>query len=617
MTTSTPERTDFYTPLKNITVAQLLIKYLENEGVDKIFGIPGGALIFLINELRKPECKIDFVICRQETGAAYIADGYARATGGLGVVMTTSGPAATNAVTGMMNAQASFTSLLAITGEIPEPAFGRGYLQEGIDSKLDVNDIYKNSVNYSAVISSSSNFQSLFQQALRDARSIPNQASHVSIPVNVENECYPTVNFPKNPAYYRSQAYCTDEAGMRRAFDSLISADKPVIFLGNGARKALEDNDRLEAFTAMVETFGIPIMTTPDAKGIFPETHDLSLRNYGMSACKWSHEYVRTDNEQDPQADPNHYDVLMIMGSTMGELATSVYAKFHWDNWLIPRREIIQVDLDASTIGRNYPVTQGIVSEISAALDAMIAYSKTITPDEEKVAKHKAVVAEIKERVNPFDFPKERASDAAPVHPAAVVRVVSDTLAAHGSGHIFIDAGNCVGWSLNNLVIDPPVRCHSALTMGPMGFGVCAVIGGKAGDPNAPSVGIVGDGAFMMQGSEISTAAQNGIGAIWVVLNDNDLSMVSQGMAELFPQNGPWEDYYKLGAPDLVKYSEGLGADAVAVCKKDGIPALEAALHEAIKNADERKKPQVIVAHINTKDMPLYGWPKAPAPNCG
>lgn len=122
--------------LKDPTVAQLLVAYLELEGVNKIFGIPGGAVIFITNELKKISNKIDFVICRHETGAAYIADGYHRVTAGLGVVITTAGPSASNALTGAMNAEAGNSSMLVITGEVPEKYFGQAYLQEGVGTIL-------------------------------------------------------------------------------------------------------------------------------------------------------------------------------------------------------------------------------------------------------------------------------------------------------------------------------------------------------------------------------------------------------------------------------------------------------------------------------------------------
>ncbi|HIV70472.1 MAG TPA: thiamine pyrophosphate-binding protein [Candidatus Aquabacterium excrementipullorum] len=594
--------------IPSCTVAQLLVQYLLAEGVTKVFGIPGGAAVWLMEELKKHADQIEFVICRHESGAAYMADGHARATGGLGVVLTTSGPGATNAVSGAMNAQASNVSLLVITGEVPEKYFGQGYLQEGTDAKLDVNVIFRNAVESSAMISSPSNFQTLFQQALRNARSLPNRAAHISLPNDVAGTCINPPPTKPTPSSYQARAACADPKALQASLHELLEARRPLIFLGNGTRAALASPERLRAFTEFVDRFGIPVMTTPDAKGIFPESHEMSLRNYGMCASAWPDLYIK------PLGDPDHYDALMVLGSTLGELATTTAASNPYDKALLPTQHFIQLDLDAGVIGRDFPVTRGVIGEIGASLDVLLTHAhQHHKPDPAKVDERKAFIRQIKQSHTAWADPAGRDSNAAPTHPAAMVRVINEVVK---DGEIFIDAGNCVGWSLNNLVVDPPVRYQSALAMGPMGFGVAAVVGGKMAQPDKPSVAIVGDGAFMMHGAEVSTAAQYRTGAVWVVLYDNDLSMVSQGMAQLLPPAPSWQDYYKLGAPDLVLFSQGLGADAVAITPDQGPDVFRTALVKALESAQTSGKPQVIVVHIDTQPSPPYGWPVLPIPNC-
>lgn len=582
-------------------VAQLLLDYLKAEGVTKIFGIPGGAVVWVMNELKKQTHGIDYVICRHETGAAYMADGFARVGNGLGVVLVTSGPGATNALTGAMNAQASNSSVLVITGEVPEKYFGMGYLQEGADAKLNIDAIFQNAVQSSDLVSNQSNFQTLFQQALRNARSLPSRATHISLPNDIGGT--PLTSYPATivPASYRARAACTDAKAVAATLQELVHAKRPLIFLGNGSREALADHHRLAAFTHVVEHFGIPVMTTPNAKGIFPETHALSLRNYGLCGSAWTQLYMK------PPTDPDHYDVLVVLGSTLGELATSVVASDTYSRTLDPSKAFVQIDLDSSVIGRDFPITRGVIAEIGATLDELCKQAKHLTPDRDAVTERKRAIHEIKHKQAPWADPAGRASEGAPLHPAAMIRVINE--AVH-DGHIFIDAGNCVGWSLNNMVVDPPLRYQSALAMGPMGFAVGAVVGAKMAAPDKHCIGIVGDGAFMMHGAEVSTAAQNQVGAIWVVLNDNDLAMVSQGMGALLPPAAAWDDYYKLGAPDLVKFAEGLGAQAVAIRHDQGASAMAKALANALAWAQSNRRPQVIVVHIDTKPMPPYGWPK-------
>jgi acetolactate synthase-1/2/3 large subunit len=164
------------------------------------------------------------------------------------------------------------------------------------------------------------------------------------------------------------------------------------------------------------------------------------------------------------------------------------------------------------------------------------------------------------------------------------------------------------------LVVDPPLRYQSALSMGPMGFAAAAVVGAKMAAPDQPCIAIVGDGALMMHGSEISTAAQTRTGAIWIVLDDNDLSMVSQGMEQLVPDRNTWLEYYELGRPDLVQFARGLGADTVAVQPSEGSEAFKAALSNAVTAAQETSRPQVIVVYIDTQPAPPYGWPELVLP---
>jgi acetolactate synthase-1/2/3 large subunit len=599
----------------NLTVAGLLLEYLKLEAATTIFGIPGGAAVWIIEELKKQNATFDFVVCRQETGAAYMAHGYAWAGGGLGVVLTTSGPAAANALSGTVNANAAGCPLLAITGEVPEKVFGKGYLQEGIDAGLDIDTIYRNAVAYSAVVASEFSAATLIEQALREALSQPSRAAHLSIPNDVAGTCVTgsdptspyTIWFPSAPSRYRTVPSGADDEAVKLAFQALSTATRPLIFLGNGARAALSDAGRLARFTKLVATWALPVMTTPDAKGIFPEDHTLSLRNYGITACAWPDVYMGTPGQ------PDQFDALLVLGSSLGELATTVVNTDQFSKNLVPSHDFIHVDLDESTIGRNFPITSGIVGDVGATIDALCDAAAGENPDPVSTKRRLQFIAGIKTTTSPFADPKARDSTSAPSHPAALMRVINETMSR---GHVFIDAGNCVGWSLNNLVVKPPLQYHSALDMGPMGFGVCAVVGAKIAAPTETCLAIVGDGAFMMHAAEVSTAAAQKAGAIWVVLYDNDLAMVSQGMGELFPPASSWTDYYSLGAPDLVKVAEGFGADAIAVTKDQGPADFENALKAAIRNANQRKKPQVIVVSIDTQVMPPYGWPTMPPPPC-
>jgi len=596
----------FFKQVRNKNVAQLILEYLKLEGVTHIFGIPGGGLKQLLEELRMQQDNFNYVICRQESGAAFMADGFHRVTGKLGVVMVTSGPGATNALTGSMNAQADHSAVLTITGEVPEEYIGMGYLQGGIAGGLKMDTLYRNAVYYSQLISSPDNLHTLFTQALRDSFDLPRHATHLSLPNSV-SESVPDnpVPFPKNVSNYRAVSLPRNPEQVAEAFELLMNAKRPLIFLGNGNRFTLRDKDpitgdtgRLDRFRKFVNKFAIPVMTTPDGKAVYPESDAMSLRTYGLASCEWTFLYMNGEGKQP-------YDALMVIGSTLGQLATR-----KWNPILTPEGPFIQIDADHSVIGRSFPMQLGIVADAGEAMDQLCRMGDEIEPNE-SVEERRCFIESIKQR-SPYFAPEKRESDATPILPQAMSRIINEELPEDGC-HIFVDGGNCIGWALHYMVIDPPTQIHNSLDMGPMGFGTCSVVGGKFGEPDKHCICLTGDGGFMMQGSEVSTAAQYNLGVIWIVEFNNDLGMVSQGNAFFFkppdyPAKPSWVDYYKLGDPDLCDYAKGLGADVYRVNTTD---EMREHFKTALKRAARDNKPQVIVVNIDTTEIPPYYQPIA------
>jgi acetolactate synthase-1/2/3 large subunit len=589
----------YVTSYSNLTVAQELLLYLGREGVTKVFGIPGGGLTELLIEFKNQRQTFEYVVCRHETGAAYIADGFYRATGTLGVVMVTTGPGATNALTGAMTAQNDGSGLLLITGEVPEQFFGKGYLQEGVDTDLDIQEIYRGASVYSAQVSDPSEAQTLIEQALRDAMSIPRGMAHLAFPNNVPSATLPTISIPNSHINYRATPDGVDHGAVVRAMSQLASCQRPLIFVGSGCRDALRDKNMLDKLVIFVESYGIPVMTTPDGKGVFPEDHPLSLRVYGFASNTWAPMWM--------QQKPTPYDGLLVLGTSLRGLSSN-----NFNPMLIPANNgpFIQVDLNQQAIGRAFPVTQGVVGEVGAFINQMAdpALMEKYPPVTADVQARKAEVASIRQN-SPYYSQEQYDSTASPIEPAAICRVLKATLPDESL--IFLDAGNCVGWGIHYYVTNTAQEVHSSLAMGPMGFAVGAVLGAKMGRPDKTCVALVGDGAFMMHGAEVSTAQAHNVGAIWIVLDDADLHMVSQGMQYLFPDpNNIWNTLYRLGNPDLVKFAQGLGADAYLI---DSPQQLQDLMPRVIDAADNQNRPQVIVAKINQSSLDPYFPPKAPA----
>ncbi|MBM7774725.1 acetolactate synthase-1/2/3 large subunit [Actinokineospora baliensis] len=594
-----------YEELRDVTPAELVLRYLRLEGVTTIFGVPGASLVLILDKLRR-ESGPRYVIARHESGAAYMADGYARVgERELGVVLVTSGPGATNALTGAMNAHNNGTPLLTLAGEAPRVYFGKGFLQEGVDGELDVHAVYRAANGYSVLVDDAGSFPTLFQQALRDARSVPGAAVHVSLPSDVSAQVLPRVQFPTSTGRYRVTPSNDDTTGVSFALHRLLLAERPLILLGNGCRYALRDRSVATRFQRFVERFEIPVMTTPAAKGLFPESHYLSLRNYGVSGCPWAFTYVT------PQKGLPDYDGLLVLGSKLGQAATSstLLPANTFDRQLVPARgPFIQVDLDPAVIGRSFPITQGIVADIGRTIGTF--YAKGMVAEVPGSAKgRREWIAQIKRTFSSTLPPAVATAGTAPVDrgiaPTDLMSAINATLPAES--HVFVDSGNCAGWSLHYLTIDPPAEMHNSPAMAPMGFAVSAVVGAKLAQPRQTCVAITGDAAFLMHGSEVSTAAHNEVAAVWVVLNDDSHVMADQGMARFDPGQD-WTGYYSIGKPDLVAYARSLGADAWSVSAPEH---LAKTLTEAF--TAKGTKPRVVVVAIDPKPVPpYYEYPLTP-----
>lgn len=577
------------------SAADQLLDYLVLEDATTIFGVPGAGIMHLLQRIHV-RSEFTYIVSRHESGAAYMADGFYRATAKPGVVLVTSGPGATNALTGTMNAQFDGSAVLTLTGEVSEQFLGRGYLQEGSDCGLNVRDVYAAATRYSADIVDASSLPILVEQALRSMLSIPRRAVHLSIADNVaaadaRTDLYISKRPPASPGAYRSLPECASEQAVRRALAVLSSAKRPLILLGNGCWEALRDPATARALRCLVEWWNIPVITTSDGKGVFPETHPLSMRAYGFAGCLWPQYWMI-----DPATKGAAHDALLVIGSSLGELAT-----YKWNPMLVPNGPLLQVDIDQSVIGRGFPVTDGIVAEAGGFIRALWDQAPAWPRDAEAVAARGKEIAAIKAQHSPVVPPSDDARSTGLLHPAALCQLLNDHLP--DGAMVFVDSGNCVGWSMHYMEVREGQEMHTALAMGPMGFAVCAVVGARCGRPDRVCVALAGDGALLMHLGEIGTAAANNIGAIWVVLNDDDLSMVSQGMDKFMPTPTPYS--YPLGKPDLRKVAEGLGADAYEVAA----PADFESVWQAALRGAAAGRPQVIVAKLDPKPAPPYWSP--------
>jgi len=309
--------------LKNITVAELVIKYLELEGITHVFGIPGGYISPFLDILRR-HTSIKLIISRHEEGAAFMADGYARRTGKLGVVFTTAGPGATNALTGFACAKADRVPLMLIVGHPSTRVFGQGAWQDSSSSEINICEIFSHICGFSEMAVNPDNFPTFFTRALKTAYGRLKQPVHISLPINISAAKIAQVDFPSIRNYVFKGGCFKNEVGQSQInsiFEILLASQNPMMLIGSGCMEAFRKPELLDLFSDFVKRHQIPVMTTPKAKGLYPETEELSLGVFGLGGSQQSSLYL----EQSPP------DTLIVLGSSLNEWASS-----QWDPKLKP-----------------------------------------------------------------------------------------------------------------------------------------------------------------------------------------------------------------------------------------------------------------------------------------
>ncbi len=578
-----PTRLRAFRTLEDITVADTLLAHLEAEGVDTVFGIPGGNIAPLVQGLRR-HARIRFVIGSHEGGSAFMADGYARATGRLGVCLVTAGPGATNSMTGVASAHLDQVPVLTISGQVSTERFGLGALQECTDEGgINTAEMFRHCTASSTAVVDAKSFPRLFERSMKVAQAVPYGAVHLSLPVNVARQKLARVSVPTAPGAWRGTLPAAPASAVFSAFELLRHAKRPLLYLGSGAREALEAQG--PEFSAFVRRYCIPVVTSPRAKGIFSEEEPLSLGVLGMAGSKRAERYLGEG-----------VDVLLVLGSRLGEWASKSFSSL-----FEAAHTVIQVDATPSVIGQFLQVNLPIVADVSSVVAGLVEFGHASVPGNE------AGVRERRQYLNAMNLAwrsdEPVLPEDGPLKPQHVMAELNPHLREHTD--LYVDMGNCTAWATHCLRITPPTRVFIPCGLSSMGWSMGAVIGGKIGRPEHTSIALTGDGAFLMNGTELLTAVRYRVGAVYIVLNDNYLGTVNHGEHVQAREEFPLEDeYFSLGDPDLVKFAESLGARGYEVTKPGQLAEL---LPQVLQRADEERLPQVIVCRIDHREVPPYG----------
>ena len=528
-----------------ISGAQALIKSLENEGVEVMFGYPGGQIMPTYDVLF--DSKMRHILTRHEQGAAHAADGYARATGKVGVCISTSGPGATNLVTGLATAGMDSSALVAITGQVATHVIGTDAFQEA-----DTTGITLPVVKHNYLIKHPSEIAGVVQEAFLIASTGRRGAVLIDLPSDVQRAEF---DYKKPERITKLPGYKPTTAGhsrqIKEAARRIIASRRPVIYAGGGVIAAEASRELRE----LARLLDIPVTTTLMAKGAFPETHRLSLGMLGMHGTSYAN-YVMMES-----------DLIVAVGARFDDRITGRLDTF------ATRARKIHIDIDPAEIGKNVPVDVPIVGDAKKVLKDLIEVIKPLTGDSRKkdLAPWHRQISKWKKEY-PLLVP---GGDS--LKPQYVVDQIYRV--TKGDAVVVTDVGQHQMWAAQFYKTTRPRHFISSGGLGTMGFGLPASIGVKVGVPDARVVNIAGDGSVQMNSQELATAVLNEIPVVIAVINNGYLGMVRQWQELFFDKRYSHTHLRRGESPDFVKLAEAYGAIGDRVTDRSEVaPALERAL---------------------------------------
>jgi len=520
---------------QRMTGAQITCAAIEAEGTRIVFGYPGGAVIPLYDAI--PSSNLHHVLVRFEQWAALAADGYARVTGDVGVCIATSGPGATNLVTGLANSQLDSVPVVAITGQVGQALIGRDAFQE-----TDITGITLPITKHNYLVQSVDEIASTIHEAFYLARSGRPGPVLVDIPKNLFQESgkFQTPSDFNRRGYQPSMMPNTRQ--VRLAGEMINAARKPLIMAGHGIMISGAE----EEFARLVERTGIPVIFTLLGQGCFPESHPLSLGLMGMHG----HREVNMALKE--------CDLLINIGARFDDRATGKVASF------APNARVVHVDIDPAEIGKNVRTDVPVVGDAREVIKLMLGEVEERDHSQWRgwIEAQKDVVLRAALEDRP-EWPE----------PYTIIKAISEV--TKGEAIYCTDVGQHQMWAAQHLGLDHSKRWLTSGGLGTMGYGLPSAVGAKMGQPDLEVWTIIGDGGFQMSLNELATCVQEGLDINIAVINNGYLGMVRQWQ-DLFHQKNYSE--VKILGPDFVKLAEAYGATGIRVLRDSEIvPAIEQA----------------------------------------
>ena len=516
-----------------LTGAQLVCESLIKEGVDTIFGLPGGAILPLYQTL--PEySELRHILVRHEQGAAHAADGYARVTGKAGVAWATSGPGATNLITGIATAQMDSVPMVVITGQVSRASIGSDAFQE-----TDTTGISLPVTKHNYLVMDAADIPRIIKEAFHLATTGRPSPVLVDIPKDVFTE---EVEYPDGFLYPESinlpgykPSLSGNTAQIKRAAKLINQSKKPVILAGHGiifsgAYKELKD---------LAEKAQIPVITTLLGISSFPEDHVLSVGMPGMHGVAYASLAIEDA------------DLLIALGMRFDDRITGKPSEF------AKTSRKIHVDIDPSEIGKNVPVDVPVVGDVKNVLDKMIEYVESNT--------HVEWIQHIEKLKS--DHPSLKIRDTDKLLPQYIIHELSE--ATKGKAIMVTGVGQHQMWAAQHYMYTEPRSWVTSGGSGAMGYEVPGAMGAQVGDPTRVVWSIAGDGGFQMTMSELATLVENNIPVKFAIINNNVLGMVRQWQEFFYNKSYVATTYTH--NPDFVKLAEAFGMLGIRVTSKNQV----------------------------------------------
>ncbi len=564
-----------------VTGAEALVAQLESYGVEYVFGLCGHTNIAVLDALSRSSIK--FVINRHEQAAAHAADGYARASGKPGVLLSHVGPGMINAATGVYTAALDSVPLIAIAGDVPSYYYGRHPHQEiNLHNNSSQADVYRPFVKRAWNVERVEDLPRFTERAFWTATSGRPGAVLLNVPMDLFSRELPDSYLAIPPLPKESPSIGLGIGVADQVARMLSTSERPLIYLGGGVRK----KESLSALIDLAEHLDIPIAHSLMGKGAVADEHPLVIGMTGFWGLELTNDYAR------------NADVVLALGTRFAETDSSSWMPEY--TWQMPPTRLIQIDIDPDEIGRNYPVELGIVADVNLAIVEIAKAVHSIAPAGKDRPELRKTIAET--RAELWAGTKERgSSDQFPLRPE---RILQDLLETLPSDAILVTD---VGWNKNGVA-----QCYKLPKEGKfitpggastMGFGPAAAIGVQIAQPDRVVVALIGDGGMSAQLPSVPTGVEQGVPVIWVVMNNKahgtiaDLEHSNYGHSFGTIFTDPSGEAY---SPDFAAYARACGADGYSIGSADEFKV-------ALAKAIETRRPALLDVPMVNEPVPTPG----------